>query len=183
MRLLLVLLVALAGTSAFAQTSMVYFSSPPGDFVGQGTEGVYAHGEFSIGGVDGHTLELGFSPADGSGPWMLTISNRKVGPPAPLKIGAIYREARRYPFEPAGGPGLSFSGNSRGCNQLAGSFNILELVYDGWHIAIDFSQSCEMRMPTLKGQWRYRSSIPVVRSDAPSGAGRQPTDIAPAPGV
>jgi hypothetical protein len=59
----------------------------------------------------------------------------------------IYEGATRYPFQVPPDPGLSLSGNGRGCNTLTGSFEVLEATF-GPHGFVErfhatFEQHCE----------------------------------------
>ena len=82
---------------------------------------------------------------------------------ATLTVGS-YGNATRFPFQGAGSPGLSFSGNGRGCNTVTGSFKVLEAVYDGTgavqRFAADFHQYCEGVGPPLDGEIRFNSAVP-----------------------
>ncbi|MGH8957474.1 MAG: hypothetical protein ACRDVK_02240 [Acidimicrobiia bacterium] len=65
---------------------------------------------------------------------------------APLQPG-IYEGATRYPFQAPTEPGLSLSGNGRGCNTLTGSFEVIEATF-GPHGFVErfhatFEQHCE----------------------------------------
>ena len=73
--------------------------------------------------------------------------------PAPLEMG-VYEDAQRTPFEDEGRPGLSVSGDHRGCNRLSGSYEVHELeVVDGnvESITLTWSQSCEPSGAVLLG--------------------------------
>ena len=83
----------------------------------------------------------------------------------PLAVGE-YVDATRIPFQEPASAGMDFSGNARGCNELVGSFNILELAYDENGdidlLAVDFVQYCEgVNNPPLTGQIRINSSLPI----------------------
>jgi hypothetical protein len=63
---------------------------------------------------------------------------RQQGPPCVLYVKApdtaplttqVYNGAERFPFEPDGQPGLSVSGDGRGCNELTGRFEIHRLTF------------------------------------------------------
>jgi hypothetical protein len=81
-----------------------------------------------------------------------------------------FKDAMRYPFQPKGLPGLSFSGCHRGCNELAGEFTVLEAVFEGSRVisfAVDFIQYEEgMKEKWNKGSVRYNSRVPL--SDIPT---------------
>lgn len=74
-----------------------------------------------------------------------------------------YKEATRYPFNSIGVPGLSISGNGRGCNTLTGQFIVHELIYDDafnvLSAAIDFEQYCDSNVSALFGFVRYNSDV------------------------
>jgi hypothetical protein len=77
-----------------------------------------------------------------------------------LEVGE-YRDAKRYAFSGAS-PGIEFTGEGRGCNQIAGQFVVWEIEVKGNEVtklAIDFVQRCEGSMPPLYGRLRYRSSF------------------------
>ena len=70
-----------------------------------------------------------------------------------LKAG-YYAGLERWPFHNPAKGGLSWSGNGRGCNTLAGWFVVDQVTYSGTAItALDlrFEQRCEGSMPALHG--------------------------------
>jgi hypothetical protein len=80
----------------------------------------------------------------------------------PLQPG-IYRDAWRASFR-NGHNGLDFSGDGRGCNEVFGEFEVLEIGYDSTgrlnRFAADFAQRCEtITSPLLRGSVRINSSI------------------------
>ena len=83
----------------------------------------------------------------------------------------FFEDARRFPFQPFGQPGLSVNGDGRGSNTLTGQFEIFEIEFDtaGNPIALDaiFEQHSEGRDPALFGRIRINAS-PVPE---PSGLG------------
>ncbi|MCC2316038.1 hypothetical protein [Cellulomonas xiejunii] len=64
-----------------------------------------------------------------------------------LTAGVTYDGATRYPFNEADEPGLSLSGDGRGCNRLSGSFTVLAADFraDGSveRFEATFEQTCE----------------------------------------
>lgn len=80
----------------------------------------------------------------------------------PFKKGQ-YLKAKRNPFRD-GHVGLSISGHGRGCYEVDGSFEVLEIEYDDLGrvrvLAMDFKQVCDYR-GLLSGSIRYNSSIPI----------------------
>lgn len=128
--------------------TFVYLDSQTGDYIGGGRQYLFTP-------EDGGPI---VAQAGGSG--LVTINAggfsyrfRSVGT-APLAVGA-YEGATRYPFNSATEPGLSVSGNGRGCNTLTGRFEILEIRFDSQggieHFAADFEQHCEGGTPALFG--------------------------------
>jgi hypothetical protein len=74
-----------------------------------------------------------------------------------------YENAQRFPFQPAGTPGLSVSGAGRGCNTLTGRFVVLNASYaangDVQNFGADFEQHCEGASPALFGSIRVNSNL------------------------
>lgn len=77
-----------------------------------------------------------------------------------LRRGARFANATRYPFN-GRGPGLSVTGNGRGCNRLTGSFRVtaIRLRRDGRlrSFGARFVQHCEGLRPALRGSVEYRA--------------------------
>ncbi|MGQ0631432.1 MAG: hypothetical protein ACT4P1_10335 [Sporichthyaceae bacterium] len=55
----------------------------------------------------------------------------------------VYAGAERTPFRADGKPGISIFGSGRGCNEVAGSFEILEMSQDLSRLWIVFEHHCE----------------------------------------
>jgi hypothetical protein len=64
-----------------------------------------------------------------------------------LQVGTLYTGASRFPFNGPREPGLSISGNARGCNQLSGQFIVRQLSTDASgsirQFVADFEQACD----------------------------------------
>jgi hypothetical protein len=77
----------------------------------------------------------------------------------------IYRNAARYPFN-KNEAGLSISGDGRGCNEVAGEFEVLNIEYDVdgniISFAANFVERCEKRFPPIFGSVRYNSNVPLA---------------------
>ena len=91
----------------------------------------------------------------------------------PLQVGH-YSDATRFPFNASTEPGLSFTGNGRGDNQLTGFFDILDLTFasDGsvQSFAANFTQYDEGFTESWnEGMIRYNSEIPLA-ADVPEPA-------------
>jgi hypothetical protein len=66
----------------------------------------------------------------------------------------VYSDAQRDPFEMPGHPGLSITGDGRGCNTLTGSFQIEDLTMTGATVTsftATFEQHCEGGGAALRG--------------------------------
>ncbi len=132
-------------------------SSQPGDYIGAG-------GQYLI------TLSDGtFTPNNSANVATFSINegvpwDTDFAGPTTARLGAgDYENAQRYPFQPAGTPGLSVDGEYRGCNTLTGNFQVLKAGYNGSNVlqsfAANFEQHCEGAVPALFGWLRYHSLL------------------------
>ncbi len=82
-----------------------------------------------------------------------------------------YRSAERFPFQLPERPGLSVSGEGRGCNELTGEFTVyaIEIAPDDSvnRFEASFEQHCEQsplalrgRVAVLSNPWRSDRSSP-----------------------
>jgi hypothetical protein len=168
--LLSIIFVGAFVTEAYAITALYYFSEP-GDWIGQGeTVWVTPADGFDFGVSRNFDNGVSFSINNFNDPtvpfqdqqwWYLDFA---APFDAELAVGA-YEGATRFPFQDISEPGLSFSGNGRGCNTLTGRFDILEVSYaaggDVQQFAANFEQHCEGGDPALFGQIRYNSTVTV----------------------
>ncbi len=167
----LLALVILLPASAIAGQTVLYFNSTPGDYIGQGKEMIWTAedpADFTAwrnygGGVSISMDNFSYVSDYSQEAWW----DLDFAPPygTQLAVGS-YEGATRYPFQASDEPGLSVSGDGRGCNQLSGRFDILELAYGtGGRVerfAADFEQRCENFMPPLYGSIRYNSDVPLA---------------------
>lgn len=145
--------------SADARTR-AFVDSDAGDWVGQGLTYWYDEGNTRIQ-VDPLTSVMRVR-IDGAESWQAEFA---------LPSGASWQPgtfagASRYPFQSPSEPGLNFSGEGRGCNQLGGWFEIVEVEVIGssvTRLAVDFVQHCENGEPALFGAIRYNSAVPLDR--------------------
>lgn len=83
--------------------------------------------------------------------WQFDFSSAKLGQPLREQV---YQGAQRYPFEAMTKPGIDISGSGRGCNMIAGDFQIQKLVWENAKlrelIAV-FDQHCEAGVTSLRG--------------------------------
>ncbi|RKR92204.1 hypothetical protein BDK92_6638 [Micromonospora pisi] len=145
----------LQGTVKFAAYPLSYrFVSDAGDYVGGGTTKSYTNAT-SVFDLRGDANGVSYSVSGQRDDWTVDLY-----PPAgeTLRVGT-YTGAQRYPFNDAGRPGLSVSGNGRGCSTLTGQFTIQEIAFDasGEVIALfaTYEQHCEGGTPALRGTIRY----------------------------
>jgi hypothetical protein len=161
LRFLSVLVGSLLAPALAAQSSLLELISDPGDYIGGGQHLTFtpADGSFTAatnfdGGVTvrfsggTHFWTCDFAPLEGQ----------------PFTVGA-YVGATRFPFQGPQEPGLSVTGDGRGCNRSTGRFVVLELERGPSNtitrFAADFEQHCEGAQPALLGSIRFASSVTV----------------------
>ena len=131
-------------------------SSQQGDYIGQG-------GQYLI------TLSDGaFTLSNSANVVGLSINNGDYwdagfAGPTTVRLGVgDYENAQRYPFQPAGTPGLDVSGAGRGCNTLTGNFQVLKAGYNSsilQSFSANFEQHCEGAVPALFGWLRNHTVL------------------------
>jgi hypothetical protein len=153
---------AIAGTGQQGSITGLYFHSQPGDYIGQGQQR-------SLAGATGYLLTpsrnyhngVSFNIQGNGQLWSLDFGGPQA---AALAVGS-YEDAVRFPFENGTTPGLSLTGEGRGCNTVRGRFDVLEVAYgpDGSlrRFAADFVQRCEGNAAALFGQVRYNANTPL----------------------
>ena len=185
-----VLALSILSVAAFAQTTgtqtvTLTMKSDSGDFIGQGltwnitqNDGAWTadlQGGASTSTID--TVEFNFqaSSTGGGAPgvgtnWDLVFSTAMLN--EALAAGT-YTNAMRWPFEDPGHPGLSITGNGRGCNTDTGTFTITSLTIDckqndagtlNPHVAefsATFEQHCEGGATALRGTLTYADTSGV----------------------
>jgi hypothetical protein len=146
-----------------AQTTLLVLDSQPGDYIGGGVLQTYseADGTFNAARNFDGGVTVAFATPDHSHRWSLDFA---AADDLPLGPG-VYEGAVRYPFQGPGQPGLSVSGDGRGCNTLTGRFEVLEVTYGPTggvvSFAADFEQHCEGLTPALFGSVHFNSGAPV----------------------
>lgn len=160
---------ALSAAPAFGQQTILHFKSDPGDFIGLGQEVTLTTDEvdffaFSNFGNSVHFFIHNFSRPL---PPEFIFWSADFAPPQGMElVEGVYENATRWPFQDPTDPGLSFSGQGRGCNTLTGRFEVLEAIYDPVtgnviNFAVDFEQHCEGGIPALLGFLRFNSFVPL----------------------
>lgn len=145
-----------ANVAAAQSPTFLSMSSQPGDWVGQGQTYYIDSAMASFKPTYNGSLAYFWIVEPGNGEWWGV--NIAAAPGQPLLEGS-YSNAVRAAFRGAGQPGLDVYGDGRGCNEVAGSFNVLRAVYGPNNTVIQFDatfvQYCEGWMPPLTGEIRY----------------------------
>jgi hypothetical protein len=148
------------------EAGTVEFSGDPDDFITGGLKYSYVAGvdELTVSaGADNSVVSIRVNGANGDG-WFLDFD-------APLSqplVPGTYPDANRYPFNGAG-PGLSLSGNGRGCNTLTGTFTVLDASFgpngyvEAFHAT--FEQHCEGGEPAARGEVHITNPPPPPELD------------------
>lgn len=178
-RCLVVVLAAFPSVShAFQITNFgsLYLHADPDSYVGggigaetvlwtHGVEGIFSTQRNFDKGISVSFDDGNFWSLDFAAPTYSPITNTNDG--NDLAIG-FYDQATRFPFNSPTRPGLNFSGNGRGNNQLGGWFRVLDVGYapngDVERFAVDFRQfdeSEDMTGPSTYGSLRINSTIPI----------------------
>jgi hypothetical protein len=106
---------------AHAQTTALVLNSAPGDYIGGGMNQTFTESDGTF--TATRNFDNGVSVFFNGGPhwWYLDFAAPME---EPLIVG-FYDEATRFPFQSPTKPGLSVSGEGRGCNELTGRFEVL----------------------------------------------------------
>lgn len=158
-------LLCLISVPASAASSLL-FQSSPGDYIGGGTTQQFDAPTYSVT-ASGTASRISLAVNGPGSYWTLDF----VAPTGEsLETGKRFAGATRWPFNSPTRPGLSVSGNHRGCNQLTGWFEVAQALFNSsgapLRLAINFVQRCDGG-PPLYGAVRYNSEvaleIPAVR--------------------
>jgi len=153
---------------ASLEATFVLFDSEEGDYIGQGLRQLFTNATHRI------WLERNFHDgvevhADSEEASYTLDFAAPEGPDESILHAGSYDGATRFPFQAPDEPGLSVSGDGRGCNQLTGRFDVLEVEYgpnDEVHVfSADFEQHCEEGQPALFGSVRFRAEFIPVPGD------------------
>ena len=140
-------------------TTAIVMNSEAGDYIGQGLQQMFTPSDGTF--VAARNFDNGVSIGFNGG--MVTWNLAFAAAGDAVLVPGSYENATRWPFQSPTGAGLDVSGSGRGCNVVAGRFDILEAVYGpGGQVlrfAADFEQHCEGLEPALFGAVRYHSTI------------------------
>lgn len=137
-------------------TSILYVESPTGDYIGQGRTYRYTKAD-SVMTLSNQANRFQLS-IDGDERWTLSIAEPST---YPAMTAGYWENVGRYPFSV---PGLSFSGEGRGCNTLLGRFIVDSVTYAADlidTITVRFEQRCEQTGPPLRGYFRWARTDPT----------------------
>ena len=165
---------SLPAAARAATTTSISLYSDPGDFIGQGQQRVFHPGNVSqigaemegdsvlawaVGGPFGEGYSFQFAAPEGE----------------PLEPGS-YVGAQRLPFADSDRPGMEVTGESRGCNQLVGSFEVRELDRDAQgnvqRLWVVFQQHCEGDPDAAWGEVRINAWVPDAQALTAPGSVR-----------
>ncbi|MEO3771486.1 hypothetical protein [Micromonospora sp. B9E7] len=144
------------------ESGSVSFSGDPGDYITGGDSYSYSTGDgdqlTTNGSVDNSRVSVSISGYNGDW-WSLNFD----APGSAALTPGTYEAATRYPFNGAG-PGLDLSGNGRGCNELTGTFTIINAVFgpNGYVQTFDatFEQHCEGGTAAARGEVHIANPAP-----------------------
>lgn len=135
-----------------AQNGTLQMQSPAGDYIGEGKSYSEATpADAFVSRSDENLVTIGVTAADGNF-WTLEFA-APLG--KQLKVGTTYSGAVGVLSRTGTQPGISISGDSRGCGSETGSFTVTELAFGPYgyvqNFHATFSQSCEGVQPALTG--------------------------------
>lgn len=146
--------------------SGIHLRSDEGDIVGQGRTEIFTSDTGTLRAV---AIVGGVSVVFEAGEQRSLF--RFAAPRGATLSRASYNAARRYPFNESGEPGLDVQVRNRGCAELSGSFEVLEVeVSDKAQVlsfAADFEQRCGSSTAVLRGEVRFNSTIGFSPPPAP----------------
>jgi hypothetical protein len=138
------------------------FVSDPGDYIGGGQSRAFTldTASFTVrGGQNGGSVGVTVFPFAG-GFWFLDLA----APQGTQLAAGPYEGAARYPFQAPSQPGLSLTGDGRGCNTVSGRFNVIEAQFgpnsDVTRFHATFEQHCEGAAAALYGEIRVVNPPP-----------------------
>jgi Putative Ig domain len=167
-RLVLVTVFVLVfAVEATAASTSLLLTGDPGDYISGGKTLYFtaADGTFTAYKNYNNGVTIAFQAPNLSHWWYLNFAGPNNQPLTP----GLYTNAIRWPFQTST-PGLSVYGDGRGCNTLAGSFEIKEVVYGTGSYGTPgsvlsfratYEQHCEGWTPAARGEIRYNATVPI----------------------
>ena len=154
--------IIIIGVTFFSAVSnaatFLYFNSESGDYIGQGIDQTLTTDNGVFTAISENSSNMVAVNFDGTTWWNLKFA----APDGDILQTGPYENAARYPFQSPTQPGLDVSGDGRGCNELTGRFDILEISYTSQgeidRFSADFEQHCEGADSALFGSIRYNAT-------------------------
>ncbi len=147
---------------AAAATSVVMYSDS-GDYIGQGQQRLFTPGNSTIN-VTGNSGDLYVGVS--GGPNGDGMSMEFAAPTGQTLAPGVYTDAERAPFRTGGHPGMDINGDSRGCNEVAGRFEVKDIATDAsgaiQRLWIVYEQHCEGGPAALFGEVRIAEPVPEL---------------------
>lgn len=146
---------ATSASASAGTTGSASFAGDPGDWITQGLSYKYntdaGDSLNASGSEDNNYVRVSIEGANGDW-WTVEFA----APQGQQLTAGTYTDAQRYPFQPSTKPGLDYSGNGRGCNQLGGTFTIEAIKFGprGYVERLDatFEQHCEFATAAARGE-------------------------------
>jgi hypothetical protein len=159
---------------------VLYIASPTGDYIGRGQTYRFTKADAVIGvTTQGRRVTVNITA---EARWTLNLGEGGDGP----MVTGYWPDVHRYPFF---NPGVSYSGDGRGCNNLDGRFIVDQVSYGAGGVlstlTARFGQRCEGSGPELLGYFRYDAADPTVPpppGDPAAFAWHPPAGAVPATG-
>jgi hypothetical protein len=152
---------ALAATAKKSPTtSFVSLDGSDGDFVVGNQQLTFLPQNSSLTDSPDPAHNAVYLSVSGSGQEFLLIFAAPAG--QPLTAGT-YLNAEREAARTPGVPGIEVTGNSNGCNEIAGQFRIRDIAWGAGgalaRLSLTFVQHCEKTRPPLFGEVIYREPV------------------------
>lgn len=149
--------------SQAAPQTVLLLNSESGDWVGAGENHEYRPEDgaftFRLAPSEAH---VSFYATDPQHFWFLDFA----APADTEFLPGQYEQTSRWPFQPSTMPGMTVSGDGRGCNSTSGRFIVWEFEKDDagnvQKFAVDFEHHCEGAKAALFGVFRYNSEVGVT---------------------
>jgi hypothetical protein len=139
-------------------TGTLNLTSERGDFIGQGRSITAASPSWRFRATYFSPDTIMIMADSGTSLWTVELAAPRG---QPLRPGAC-NNAERSAFRSGSAPGIDVSGESRGCNQISGSFTVMTVTVGsaGQLAAFEatFEQHCEGMAPALRGTIRFDAS-------------------------
>src|SRR5580765_1717153 len=161
----------IGSTSALAGQNILFYSSQPGDFIGQGLEVTItgAQANFSASSSRPSKAHVELRTIDTFQLYAIDLGSAN----SVRLVPGSYEDAQIAGlFQNPDHPGLAFTAENRSCTTVTGRFDLLEAVYDGFggviSLAVNFEQHCNGAAPALFGKIRFNSDIPLTPPPPPA---------------